>query len=62
MAPFSFQPGGNVGHSWQESRWSCRCMTYIYNKLAELQRQIHHPNPHMNTGDTIQIEAPAFDP
>ena len=31
----------------------------IYNKLAEL---LPHPNPHMNTGDMIQIEAPDFDP
>ena len=34
----------------------------IYNKLAELQRQLHHPNPHMNTGNAIQIEVPDFDP
>ena len=30
--------------------------------MVELQWQIHHPNPHMNTGNTIQIEAPDFDP
>ena len=29
--------------------------------MAELQWQLHHPNPHMNTGNTIQIEAPDFD-
>ena len=29
MAPSSFQAGGNAGHSCQESRWSCGCMTYI---------------------------------
>ena len=34
----------------------------IYNKLAELQRQLPHPNTHVNTGDTIQIDAPDFDP
>ena len=34
----------------------------IYNKLAELQRQLPHPNLHMNTGDVIKIEAPDFDP
>ena len=33
---------------------------YIYNKLAELQWQIQHRDPHMNSGDTIQIEAPDF--
>ena len=27
----------------------------------ELQRQIQHRDPHMNAGDTIQIEAPDFD-
>ena len=38
------------------------CEQYIYNKLAEIQRQIQHHDPHMNFGDTIQIEAPDFDP
>ena len=33
----------------------------MYNKLAELQRQIQHSDLHMNSGDTIQIEAPDFD-
>ena len=37
-------------------------MNNIYNKLAELQRQIQHRDLHMNLGDTIQIEAPDFDP
>ena len=30
--------------------------------MAELQWQIQHRDPHMNSGDTIQIEAPDFDP
>ena len=30
--------------------------------MAELQWQIQHCDPHMNLGDTIQIEAPDFDP
>ena len=34
----------------------------IYNKLAELQRQIQHCDLRMNSGDTIPIEAPDFDP
>ena len=38
------------------------CEQYIYNKLAELQWQIQHHDPHMNSGDKIQIEAPDFDP
>ena len=40
----------------------CSHVNNIYNKLAELQRQLPHPNPHMNTGDMIQIEVPEFDP
>ena len=28
----------------------------------KLQWQLYHPNPHMNTGNMIQIEAPDFDP
>ena len=30
--------------------------------MAEIQQQIQHHGPHMNFGDTIQIEAPDFDP
>ena len=37
-------------------------MNNIYNKLAELQRQIQHHDLHMNSGDKIQIKAPDFDP
>ena len=37
-------------------------MNNIYNKLVELQWQIQHRDPHMNSGDMIQIEAPDFDP
>ena len=40
----------------------CSHVNNIYNKLAELQQQLPHPNPHMNTGDVIQIEGPDFDP
>ena len=28
----------------------------------ELQWQFHHCDPHLNTGDTIQIEVPDFNP
>ena len=34
----------------------------IYSKLLELQRQIQNHHTHMNQGDTVQIEAPDFDP
>ena len=40
----------------------CSPVNNIYNKLVELQRQLPHSNPHMNTSNTIQIEAPDFDP
>ena len=33
----------------------------MYNKLAELQRQIPNHHMHMNPGDTVQIGAPDFD-
>ena len=40
----------------------CSHVNNIYNKLAELQQQIQHCDLHMNSGDTIQIEAPDFNP
>ena len=40
----------------------CSHVYNIYNKLAELQQQIQHCDPHMNSGDIILIEAPDFDP
>ena len=30
--------------------------------MVEIQQQVPHSNPHMNTGDVIQIEVPDFDP
>ena len=40
----------------------CSHVNNIYNKLVELQWQIQHHDPHMNSGDIIQIEASDFDP
>ena len=40
----------------------CSHVNNTYNKLVELQWQLHHSNPHMNTGDMIQIEVPDFNP
>ena len=40
----------------------CSHVNNIYNKLVELQWQIQHHDLRMNLGDTIQIEAPDFDP
>ena len=40
----------------------CSHVNNIYSKLSELQRQIQNHNTHINPGDTVQIEAPDFDP
>ena len=40
----------------------CSHVNNIYSKLSELQRQIQNHHTHMNPGDTVQIEAPDFDP
>ena len=40
----------------------CSHVNNIYSKLSELQRQIQHHHTHMNQGDTVQIEAPDFNP
>ena len=56
----NFQTSLNFQQTYSASL--CLHVNNIYNKLAELQRQIQHSDPHMNSGDTIQIEAPDFDP
>ena len=40
----------------------CSHVNNVYSKLLELQRQIQHHCMFMNQGDTVQIEAPNFDP
>ena len=40
----------------------CSHVNNIYSKLVKLQWQIQHHDPHINSGDTIQIEVPDFDP
>ena len=40
----------------------CAHVNNIYSKLSELQRQIQKQHTHINQGDTVQIEAPDFDP
>ena len=40
----------------------CLHVNNIYSKLSELQRQIQNHHMHMNQGDTVQIEAPDFEP
>ena len=56
----NFQTSLNLQQTYSSSL--CSHINNIYNKLAELQRRIPHCDPHMNSGDTIQIEAPDFDP
>ena len=56
----NFQSSLNLQQTYSTSL--CSHVNNIYNKLAELQWQIQHHDPHMNSGDTIQIEAPDFDP
>ena len=56
----NFQTSLNLQQTYSSSL--CSHVNNIYNKLAELQRQIQHRDPYMNSGDTIQIEAPDFDP
>ena len=40
----------------------CSHVNNIYSKLSELQKQIQHHCMYMNQCDTVQIEAPNFDP
>ena len=40
----------------------CSHINNIYSKLSELQKQIQHHCIYMSQGDTVQIEAPEFDP
>ena len=56
----NFQSSINLQQTYSTSL--CLHVNNIYNKLAELQWQIQHHDPHMNSVDTIQIEAPDFDP
>ena len=56
----NFQTSLNLQQTYSSSL--CLHVNNIYNKLAELQRQIQHHDLHMNSGDMIQIEAPDFDP
>ena len=40
----------------------CSHVNNIYSKLLELQKQIQYHHMYINQGDTVQIEAPKFDP
>ena len=56
----NFQTSLNLQQTYSSSL--CLHVNNIYNKLAELQRQIQNHHPHMNSGDMVQIKAPDFDP
>ena len=56
----NFQTSLNLQQTYSSSL--CSHVNNIYSKLSELQRQIQHHRIHMNQGDTVQIEAPDFDP
>ena len=56
----NFQSSLNLQQTYSTAL--CSHVNNIYNRLAEIQQQLSHPNQHMNTGDVIQIEAPDFDP
>ena len=56
----NFQSSLNLQQMYSTSL--CSHLNNIYNKLVELQWQLYHPNPHVNTGDVIQIEVPDFNP
>ena len=40
----------------------CSHINNIYSKLSELQKHIHHHCMYSHQGDTVQIEAPEYDP
>ena len=40
----------------------CSHINNIYNKILEIQQQLHHSAQHMNTGDVIQINTLDFNP
>ena len=56
----NFQTSLNLQQMYSSSL--CSHVNNIYSKLSELQRQIQNHHMHMNQGDTVQIEAPDFDP
>ena len=56
----NFQTSLNLQQTYSASL--CSHVNNIYGKLSELQRQIQKHPMHMNQGNTIQIEAPDFDP
>ena len=56
----NIQTSLNLQQTYSSSLYSH--INNIYSKLSELQKQIQHHCMYMNQGDTVQIEAPEFDP
>ena len=56
----NFQTSLNIQQTYSSSLRSH--VNNIYSKLSELQRQIQNHHTHINQGDTVQIEAPDFNP
>ena len=56
----NFQTSLNLQQMYSSSL--CLHVNNIYNKLSELQRQIQNHHTQMNQADTVQIEAPDFNP
>ena len=56
----NFQTSLNLQQTYSSSL--CSHVNNIYSKLSELQQQIQNCHMHMDPGDTVQIEAPDFDP
>ena len=56
----NFQSSLNLQQTYSAAL--CSHVNNIYNKLAEIQQQLSHPNQLMNTGGMIQTEAPDFVP
>ena len=55
----NFQTSLNLQQTYSSSL--CSHVNNIYNKLAELQRQLPNHHMHMSSGDMVQIEASDFD-
>ena len=56
----NFQTSLNLQQTY--SSFLCSHVNNIYSKLSELQRQIQNHHTHINQEDTVQIEAPDFNP
>ena len=56
----NIQPSLNLQQMYSSSL--CSHINNIYSKLSELQKQIQHHRMYMYQGDTVQIEAPNFNP